>query len=161
MAIKFTELIAQINKQHDIFIQLKKAINDEFLAFLQYSSGIGTCHCEKVKASFKEKANDEFKHALMFYEILQELGGEYIFMPQHLLFGGDCPFSPQIGDSINKITSNIKGEQCAIASYSTMLKLCDFNDKHTKIIKSIIAEEEVHVDELVKLLKEKKKEYNK
>jgi rubrerythrin len=161
MAINFTELIKKINEHQETFMHLKKAINSEFIAFLQYASGIGACHCEDVKKSFKEKANDEFKHALMFYEILQELGGEYIFTPPNLLFQNDCPFEPQLGDSINKINSNIKGEQCAIASYTTMLKLCDFEPKHEKIIKSIIAEEEVHVNELAKLLKEKKKEHNK
>jgi rubrerythrin len=158
MAIKFSELISKINEKQDVFQQLKKAINDEFLAFLQYSAGIGTCHCDQIKKSFKEKADDEFRHVRMFYEIIQDLGGTYVFKPADLLLNNDCAFAPPFGDGINKIKDNIKSEQCVIASYSTILKLCDFNEKHTKIIKSIIAEEQQHVDELVKLLKKKKKE---
>jgi len=158
MAIKFTELISKLSEYQDIFNALKNAVLDEYTAFLQYNAGAGTCHCEKVKASFIEKANDEFKHIQVFYKIIQELGGTYVFQPHDLLFNTECPFSLPIGNAIKKIEDNIKGENCAIASYSTLLKKFDFSKEHAKDIQSVIDEEKVHVEELVTLLKLKKKE---
>ena len=159
MLIKFTELIKRLTDYQDIFHALKNAVVSEYTAFLQYNAGAGTCHCDKVKASFIEKANDEFKHVQVFYKIIQELGGTYIFQPQDLLFNTDCsPFTLPFGDAIRKIEDNIKGENCAITSYSTLLQKFDFSKEHTKAIQSVIDEEKVHVSELVKLLKFKKKE---
>lgn len=158
MPLTIRELVLNIRDKENTFQNLKKAIVDEYLAFLQYTSGAGISHNKDIIDSFKEKANDEFKHSLMFYDILKELGGTFAFQIQDLFFTTDCGFSPPVGDVISIIESNIKGEQCAVASYSTMLKICNFDTNHTKIIQSIIDEENIHIDELVKLLKKMKQE---
>ena len=163
MAIKFTELLDKIKKSQEVFYALKTAINDESLAMMQYLAGIGICDSDKVKEEFDGHYKDEYRHALLFFKILRDLGGIYVLSPQEMMFNNDCGFikpldidiTPNSRD-INLLLDNIKAEQCAIASYETLLKIHDFSKEHIDIIKSIIKDEEEHRDDLVKILKEKR-----
>lgn len=160
MPVKFKELLLKATEFQDMFHHLKKAINDEFLAFLQYAAGAGKCKSDRIKSEFDEHAKEEYKHALLFYTVLQELGGNYVFDPHIMMVNNDCGFTPPFGEPLEIIEDNIKGEQCAIASYSTLLTRFDFNKRHKDIIQSIIDDEKKHVEDLVKLKKIFKEEHN-
>lgn len=153
MPVKFKELVSKLTEYQDMFHHLRKAVNDELGAFLQYTAGNGVCKSDRIKKEFDEHAKEEYNHALMFYTIIQELGGVYVLDPHMMLINNDCGFTPPFGDSIKIIEDNIKGEQCAIASYSTLLTKFDFSKKHKDVIQSIIDDEKKHVQDLVKLKK--------
>lgn len=160
MTIKYEELIKLSRKYNQIFNSLKTAINSESLAVIQYLAGIGACKCEKIKEEFEGHLKDEYRHALLLFDILKDLGGTYSLSPQSMIFNNDCGYMPPMtcleNNNILLLTDNIKAEQCAIVAYQTLLKSYDFNKNHANIIQSIIKDEEQHRDDLAKLLKEKR-----
>lgn len=157
--LDFKKLAGKMMEYKAIFHHLHKAINDEYNSFLQYASAQGGCNNENIKKEFNEHALEEYKHSLMFYEILTDLGGQYPFHPNALSFKTDCGFRTSCNE-MSKIVDNIKSENCAIVSYNNLLSIFDWNEKHEKMIKSIIADEQEHVNDLIKLLKEVKKSIN-
>ncbi len=156
MALKYKELLFKLAERNTMFCDLKKAINDETLAVLQYMAGIGSCDSDDIKKEFDEHAKDEYRHAFMFHDILKDLGGYYAFNIQSMMMHNDCGFKQPFGISINTIMDNIRGEECAIISYERLLKSYEWNKKHKDMIQSIIDDEKEHRDDLFKLSKKKK-----
>lgn len=154
MPVKYKDLVSKISEYQDIFFHLQKAINDEFLAFLQYSAGNGVVESDSVKMEFDEHAKEEYKHALLLFTVLNELGGKYIIeFPSSLMYNNDCGFTSPIGNVVSIIEDNIKGEQCAVTSYSLLLQRFEFKPRHKRIIQSIIDDEKKHISDLLKLKK--------
>lgn len=158
MAIKYKELVASIMDSNAMFNDLKKAINAELTAVLQYLGGYGSCKTEYIKNEFDEHAKDEFRHAKMFYDILNDLGGSYDLTLQCLNLNNECTFKPPFGIGINRIDDNIKSEECAIVTYERLLKKYEWSKEHAAMIQEIIDDEKEHRDDLFELRKKKKKE---
>jgi bacterioferritin len=157
MAIKYNELLYKMHESNRQLCDLKRAINDETLALLQYMAGIGTCKDEDIKKEFDEHAKDEYRHAFMFYEILHDLGGEYFFNISTIMVNNECGFKVPFGGPINKIMDNIKSEECAIVSYERLLKSYEWDKKHSDMITEIINDEKEHREDLFEIMKENKK----
>lgn len=156
MAIKYNELLFKLHESEKQMCDVKRAINDETLAVLQYMGGIGVCKSEDIKKEFDEHAKDEYRHAFMFYSILQDLGGEYFFNIPSMMRNNECGFKIPFGNGINRLMDNINAEECAIVSYERLLKSYDWSEKHTSMIESIIKDEKEHRDDLIKLMRKKK-----
>lgn len=160
MSIKFSELIIKLADYQDMFKHLGKAVNDEFAAFLSYAAANGSCKDERIKKEFDEHAKEEYEHALKFYKIIQDLGGNYFLeSPMNLISNVDCGYISPFGTQLDVINDNIKGENCAIVSYSMLLDKFEFSKEHREIIESIIDDEKKHVKDLLNLVKHVKEQH--
>jgi bacterioferritin len=126
--------------------------------FSNYSSAIINCKEEDLIKEFFEHAEEEHEHALLFADILKDIGGNFVLETlEELNWRSDCKFKPMYG-IFSKIKINIDAERCAINSYIDLLKSFNFNDKHKRIINGIIADEEQHIRDLDKLMLKYKEE---
>ena len=133
---------------------LNKALADEWLAYYQYWVGAvvvkGPMRPE-IEEELKEHANEELEHANMLAKRIDELGGEPILNPmdfsKHTNCGYEIPKNPETKEILKQ---NIKGEQCAIGVYNTILeKLKGMNDAITyNMIRKIMQDEVEHEQEL-------------
>lgn len=156
--IRFKELQQKTKEINNIFDDLKKAINDEYISFLNYSIAVGNCKHPLVKQEFMQHASEEHEHALMFFDILNDLGGKHMPHIDSITFKNDCPFVMPVGDNINKVEENIKAEQCAVISYTKLLNAYEWEPEHAQIIQKIINDEEMHIQDLEGILPELKQE---
>lgn len=159
--ITFKELNQKLSDYNNILYMLENAVNSELNAFLMYVSSYGACKNDLIKKEYNEHALEEYEHALKFYQIIKELGGNYHFSDIfNLKYNSDCQFIPDntLGNPIQRIKDNIKAEFCAISSYKNLLLSYNFSKEHKSIIEGIIRDEEKHIEDLktleTKVLKE-------
>ncbi len=133
---------------------LNKALADEWLAVYQYWVGAyvikGPMRPE-IEEELKEHAKEELEHAEMLAERIIQLGGEPILNPADLGKFSNCGYEvPSNPDTKTILAQNIKGEQCAIGVYNTILaKLKGMNDAITyNMIRKIMQDEVKHEQEL-------------
>ncbi|MCX8195183.1 MAG: ferritin-like domain-containing protein [Candidatus Micrarchaeota archaeon] len=110
----------------EIIKMLNKALADEWLAYYQYWVGAlvvkGPMRPE-VQAELSEHANEELGHAKMLAERIIQLGGTPILNPAEWMKNSNCGYDEPKDEHVLKVLEqNIKGEQCAIETYSNMLK---------------------------------------
>ncbi len=138
---------------------LNIALADEWLAYYQCRVGAKVIKGRMsgtIKAELIEHAEDEFRHANMLVERIQQLGGAPIIDFKELLVQSPCgyaaPTDPK-GEAI--LTQNIKGEQCAIGAYQKILKLTEGKDAITyHMIFEILKDEIEHEDDLENILED-------
>ena len=157
--IDYKELLKKTRQYDNVFQLLKKAIADEYISFLMYSSAIINCKEEDLIKEFFEHAEEEHEHALLFADILKDIGGNFVLESvEELNWISDCKFKPMYDGILSKIKINIDAERCAINSYTDLLKSFDFSDKHKRIINGIVADEEQHIRDLEKMMLKYKEE---
>jgi bacterioferritin len=135
---------------------LNKALADEWLAYYQYWIG-----AKVVKGPMKDAvigeldlhATEELTHAQLLVTRIIQLGGTPILTPAEWLnmtnCGYDAPTDPYVEEVLNQ---NIKGEQCAIRTYSSLMDITREGDPVTyDIILRIITDEVEHEEDLVAL----------
>jgi bacterioferritin len=135
---------------------LNKALADEWLAYYQYWIG-----AKVVKGPMKDAvigeldlhATEELTHAQLLVTRIVQLGGTPILTPEDWFkmtnCGYDTPTDPYVEEILNQ---NIKGEQCAIKTYSSLLDVTREGDPVTyNIILRIITDEVEHEEDLVAL----------
>ncbi len=135
---------------------LNKALADEWLAYYQYWIGAKVVKGPMKDAVISEldlHATEELTHAQLLVTRIVQLGGTPILTPQDWFkltnCGYDAPEDPFVGEVLDQ---NIKGEQCAIRTYSTLLDLTREGDPVTyDIILQIISDEVEHEEDLVAL----------
>ncbi len=132
---------------------LNQAFADEWLAYYQYWIGAKVVKGpmkEAVIAELTQHAADELRHADMLSLRIIQLGGTPLIEPkewyQHTNCGYDAPADPFVRTVLEQ---NIKGEQCAIATYKKLLKLTQAGDPVTyNIVLQILQDEVEHEEDL-------------
>lgn len=135
---------------------LNKALADEWLAYYQYWIGAKVVKGPMKDAVISEldlHATEELTHAQLLVTRIVQLGGTPLLTPEDWLkmtnCGYDAPVDPYVEEVLNQ---NIKGEQCAIRTYSYLLDVTREGDPVTyDIILQIISDEVEHEEDLVAL----------
>ncbi|MCX8162996.1 MAG: ferritin-like domain-containing protein [Candidatus Micrarchaeota archaeon] len=137
---------------------LNKALADEWLAFYQY--WVGALVVEgplrpDVQEELEEHAKEEFEHANMLAKRIIELGGEPILNPNQLEKYSNCGYDePKDFHVLKILDQNIKGEQCAIEVYSSILENLKGDPITFNLIRKIMEDEVEHEQELEDLKKD-------
>lgn len=133
---------------------LNKALADEWLAYYQYWVGAKILKGpmrSNVQEELEEHAKEELSHAELLADRIVQLGGTPILNPTEWMKKTNCGYEVPNDPHVMKILDqNIKGEQCAIETYSKIIeKLKIFNDPITfHIIRKILQDEVEHEDDL-------------
>jgi bacterioferritin len=135
---------------------LNKALSDEWLAYYQYWIGAKVVKGPMKDAVISElqlHATEELTHAELLATRIVQLGGTPVLSPAEWLkitnCGYDAPQDPYVETVLNQ---NIKGEQCAIRTYNSLLNITREADPVTyNIILQIITDEVEHEEDLTAL----------
>lgn len=138
---------------------LNKAFADEWLAHYQYWIGskvVSGPMKESVIAELLQHAADELRHADMLTSRIIQLGGTPLISPEEWMkytnCGYDAPNNPFVK---NILEQNIKGEQCAINVYNSIIQEVGMKDPVTYNIALQILQDEVeHEEDLQALLED-------
>ncbi len=138
---------------------LNKALADEWLAYYQYWIGAKIAKGPMrgaVVAELEEHATDELRHAGMLTQRILQLGGTPILKPEDWYQKTNCGYdSPEDPYVKTLLEQNIKGEQCAIETYSSLHKVTKDKDPITfTLVEEILKDEVEHEDDLQALLED-------
>ncbi len=136
-----------------IISMLNKAYADEWLAYYQYyieSKVIKGIMKDAAITELNEHATDELRHANMVAERILQLGGTPLLNPKDWFKETNCGYEePKNFDVIAILDDAIKGEQCAITTYSKIAELTKDKDIVTyDIVSQILADEVEHEEDL-------------
>lgn len=140
---------------------LNKVFADEWLAYYQYWVGARIAKGPMrgaVAAELEEHAGDELKHAGMLTERIIQLGGAPILKPEDWYKQTNCGYeTPEDPHVKALLKQNIKGEQCAIDAYKTLLETVKDKDPVTyHMILEILEDEIEHEEDLQAMLEDMK-----
>ena len=138
---------------------LNQAYCDEWLAYYQYWIGAKVVKGpmkEAVIAELTQHAADELRHADMLALRIIQLGGTPVIEPKewykHTNCGYDAPDDPFVKTLLEQ---NIKGEQCAIATYKKLMDITKDADPVTyNMVLTILSQEVEHEEDLQSLLED-------
>jgi bacterioferritin len=134
---------------------LRRAQASEWASFLQYwhhyfmASDI---HSHDVQEVFKDHAKDEFEHARMFGERIQQLGGVPVDNPDEINRETISPVEYN-HDLRSMMEADLIGERQTIDYYDEVIRTCGFDDNVTRaIFEHAIQEEAEHANDWATLL---------
>ncbi len=135
---------------------LNKAYADEWLAYYQYWLGSKLAKGpmkDAVIAELTQHAADELRHADMLSLRIIQLGGTPLLTPQEWLKRSHCGYDAPEDPHVKKLLmQNIKGEQCAISVYKSLVDLTADKDPVTyNIVLQILQDEVEHEEDLQSL----------
>jgi bacterioferritin len=135
---------------------LNKAYCDEWLAYYQYfieSKVAKGLMKDAVIAELTLHAADELRHATMITGRIIQLGGTPILHPGEWLTHSNCGYDAPTNPDVRAILDQaIKGEQCAISTYSSLLDIVREKDIVTyDLVSQILADEVEHEEDLQSL----------
>lgn len=138
---------------------LNKALCDEWLAYYQYWIGSKVVKGpmkDAVIAELVQHATDELRHADMLVTRILELGGTPVLTPKEWFEKTNCGYDAPNDPFVRKILEqNVKGEQCAIDTYSEILKFTKDIDPITyNLVLQILTDEVEHEEDLQALLED-------
>lgn len=132
---------------------LNRAYADEWLAYYQYF-----IEAKVVKGAMKDAAiielnqhaADELNHATLISNRILQLGGTPILHPKDWLTQTNCGYdAPENPNVLEVLEQAIKGEQCAINTYSKIIDLTRDKDIVTyNLVSQILADEVEHEEDL-------------
>jgi len=139
----------------EVLKQLNEALATELVCALRYrrhyfmARGI---HSRSVAAEFLAHSNEELAHADLLAARIVQLGGEPDFAPNNLTARSHAEYVP--GTSlVDMIREDLVAERIAIDSYRALVRYLGHDDPTTSdLLKSILAVEEEHADDLADLL---------
>ena len=139
----------------EVLKQLNQALATELVCVLRYrrhyfmARGI---HSRGVAEEFLAHSNEELAHADQLAARIVQLGGEPDFNPAELAGRSHAEYVP--GNSLtDMIKEDLVAERIAIHSYRETIAWLGHDDPTTSnLLKSILAVEEEHADELADLL---------
>ena len=107
-----------------------------------------------VAAEFLQHANEEMQHADLVAKRITELQGEPDFNPEGLATRSHSEYVE--GSSlIDMVKENLVAERIAVASYQEIIRWLGDGDPTTSdVIKTILAVEEEHADDLLNMLQD-------
>ncbi|WP_163328396.1 ferritin-like domain-containing protein [Desulfurobacterium thermolithotrophum] len=157
MGTKGRELVGE--HADKIIKLLNKALCDEWLAYYQYWIGSKVVKGpmkDAVIAELIQHANDELRHADMLVTRILELGGTPVLSPKEWFELTNCGYDAPVDPFVKMVLEqNIKGEQCAIDTYSEILKITKDIDPITyNIALQILTDEVEHEEDLQSLLED-------
>ncbi|MDQ1264400.1 MAG: bacterioferritin [Campylobacterota bacterium] len=137
----------------EIIKLLNKAYADEWLAHYQYfieSKVIKGIMKDAAIVELNQHAADELRHATMLADRIIQLGGTPLLSPKEWMKKSNCGYDePKDFDVVSILKDAIKGEQCAINTYSGLLELTKGKDIVTyDIVSQILADEVAHEEDL-------------
>ncbi len=155
MAVRGNSIIKGIEIS-EIINLLNKAYADEWLAYYQYfieskvTKGIMK---DAVVAELTLHAADELRHATMVADRIIQLGGTPLLNPQEWFKQTNCGYdAPTNFDVVAILQDSIKGEQCAISTYSSIADILKDKDIITyNMVSQILADEVEHEEDLQSL----------
>lgn len=135
---------------------LRAAFSDEWLAYFQYWVGAKVVKGpmkDAVIAELMQHAADELRHADMVALRIVELGGTPVTKPADWYKETNCGYEAPDDPYVETILEqNIKGEQCAISTYSDLLKITKDADPVTyNMVVQILQDEVTHEEDLENL----------
>jgi bacterioferritin len=137
---------------------LNRAFCDEWLAHYQYWLGAKVVKGpmkDAVIAELELHATEELAHALLLTTRIIQLGGTPINNPKDWYKFTNCGYDAPDDAYVKTILEqNIKGEQCAIATYQKLLKVTRDADPVTYNMVLTILSQEVEHEEDLQALKE-------
>ena len=143
-----------------ILNNLNEAMADEWLAMFQYFTEVRILEESNFKQTIikelKQHAMEEYKHAGWIANRIMELGGTIITNPSDLIITSGCGIiEPKNSNSIIILDEAIKGERCAIESYTNMAQIAKMNnDLITYDMFMRIIEDELNHEKELNQLKE-------
>lgn len=140
----------------EVISVLNRAYADEWLAYYQYfieSKVIKGLMKDAAITELNQHAADELRHATMIADRIIQLGGTPILHPNDWTKYSHCGYdAPKDFDVVAILEDAIKGEQCAIRTYSGIVELTRNKDIVTyDLISSILADEVEHEEDLQSL----------
>ncbi len=139
----------------EIVALLTRAQASEWSSFLQYwhhyfmASDI---HSAELRDIFKEHAEDEYEHARLFGERIQQLGGVPCDKPEDIARLSPMP-TEYNHDLRSMMEADLVGERATIDFYDEIIRTCGFDDNVTrKIFEDVVEEEAHHSDDFATLL---------
>jgi len=140
----------------EVITILNRAYADEWLAYYQYfieSKVIKGLMKDAAITELNQHAADELRHATMIADRIIQLGGTPILHPNDWTKYSHCGYdAPKDFDVVAILEDAIKGEQCAIRTYSGIVELTRNKDIVTyDLISSILADEVEHEEDLQSL----------
>ncbi|HCI56114.1 MAG TPA: ferritin-like domain-containing protein [Bacteroidales bacterium] len=135
---------------------LNKALADEWLAYYQYWIGAKVVKGPMKDAVISElnlHATEELGHAQLLATRIIQLGGTPLLTPNDWFKMTNCGYDAPTDPYVEKVLEqNIKGEQCAIKAYSSLLDVTRESDPVTyEIIVQILSDEVEHEEDLAAL----------
>ncbi|MBP7730520.1 MAG: ferritin-like domain-containing protein [Bacteroidales bacterium] len=135
---------------------LNKALADEWLAYYQYWIGAKVVKGPMKDAVISElnlHATEELGHAQLLAMRIIQLGGTPLLTPNDWFKMTNCGYDAPTDPYVEKVLEqNIKGEQCAIKAYSSLLDVTRESDPVTyEIIVQILSDEVEHEEDLAAL----------
>jgi len=132
---------------------LNKAYADEWLAYYQYfieSKVVKGIMKDAAIAELNQHATDELRHANMVADRILQLGGTPLLHPKEWFEQTNCGYdAPSDFDVVKILEDAIKGEQCAISTYSEIVDLTRNKDIVTyDLVSEILADEVEHEEDL-------------
>ena len=135
---------------------LNKAYADEWLAYYQYyieEKVVKGIMKDAAIAELNQHAADELRHADMVAQRILQLGGTPLLNPKEWFVHTNCGYEePKNFDVVAILEDAIKGEQCAIKTYSELVDITRGKDIVTyDIVSQILADEVEHEEDLAAL----------
>jgi len=135
---------------------LNKAYADEWLAYYQYyieEKVVKGIMKDAAIAELNQHAADELRHADMISQRILQLGGTPLLNPKEWFVHTNCGYEePKNFDVVTILEDAIKGEQCAIKTYSELADITRSKDIVTyDIVSQILADEVEHEEDLAAL----------
>lgn len=137
----------------EIITLLNRAYADEWLAYYQYfieSKVVKGIMKDAAIAELNQHAADELRHATMVADRILQLGGTPLLHPNEWTKHSNCGYdAPSDFDVVSILKDAIKGEQCAIQTYSSIVDLTRNKDIVTyDLVSQILADEVEHEEDL-------------
>ena len=135
---------------------LNKAYADEWLAYYQYyieEKVVKGIMKDAAIAELQQHAADELRHADMVAQRILQLGGTPLLSPKEWFTQTNCGYEePKDFDVAAILEDAIKGEQCAISTYSELAEMTREKDIVTyDLVSRILADEVEHEEDLTAL----------
>ncbi len=132
---------------------LNRAYADEWLAYYQYfieAQVVKGIMKDAAITELNEHAADELRHAQMVADRIAQLGGTPLLNPKEWFTHTNCGYEePKNFDVVAILKDSIKGEQCAIETYSKIADMVKGKDIVTyDIVSQILADEVEHEEDL-------------
>jgi bacterioferritin len=135
---------------------LNKALSDEWLAYYQYWVGSKVVKGPMKNAVIAEltiHATEELSHAELIATRIIQLGGTPVLAPEEWMKLTNCGYEPPFNHYVEEILNqNIRGEQCAIRTYNSLLDITREGDPVSyNMILTILSQEVEHEEDLQSL----------
>ena len=143
----------------ELLTLLNKALADEWLAYYQYWIGskvVAGPMKDAVITELTQHATEELAHAELVTTRILQLGGTPVLTPARWFELTNCTYEPPEDPFVQTVLEqNIRGEQCAISVYDSLMKVTKEADPVTYNIALQIIEQEVeHEEDLQSLLED-------